>query len=61
MASLDRRVARLSVDGVVRAHLACVVHEMRARGGWAPWPWFVVIWPDGRKEPAEEDYGPAWT
>lgn len=28
--------------------------------GGAPWPWYVVIWPDGRKELPQEDYGPYW-
>ncbi|MFC6705474.1 hypothetical protein [Flexivirga alba] len=25
-----------------------------------PWPWFRIIWLDGRTEPPFEDYGPGW-
>ena len=59
MRSYDHRVGVLSVDGEVRGHLACLVHQMTfpSRG---PWPWFRVVWVDGRREPVFEDYGPGW-
>lgn len=55
----DHGVAELRVAGELRAHLACVVEEMTMPAG-QPWPWFVVVWPDGSKDPAFEDYGPKW-
>lgn len=53
----DHAIAELRVGEGERAHLACVV--MRQLNG-DPWPWFVVVWPDGRKELPDEDYGPEW-
>lgn len=53
----DHGVGTLSVDGELRGHLACVVGQLR---GGDPWPWFVIIWADGSKEFAFEDYGPGW-
>lgn len=60
LARLDHGLAELRVDGDVRAYLACVVTRLGARGDGGPWPWFVVVWPDGYKEDPEEDYGPGW-
>lgn len=60
LASLDHGLAELRVDGEVRAHLAYVVKRLGLRGASGPWPWFVVVWPDGHKEHADEDYGPGW-
>jgi hypothetical protein len=55
----DHGLGTLSVDGELRGHLACVVSRMTfpSKG---PWPWFRVIWLDGRREPRFEDYGPGW-
>lgn len=53
----DRGVGTLRLDGVVVGHLASVVGRMTSG---SPWPWFVVVWEDGRKELSFEDYGPAW-
>lgn len=55
----DHGLGTLSVDGQLRGYLACVVSRMTfpSRG---PWPWFRVIWLDGRMEPKFEDYGPGW-
>lgn len=57
--SWDHGLAELRLDGEVRAYLGCVVGEIRSRVP-SPWPWFVVVWPDGSKEHSEEDYGPDW-
>ncbi|WP_295828968.1 hypothetical protein [uncultured Microbacterium sp.] len=57
--SYDRAVWALSADGEPQGHVACVVLEM----AWPrriPWLWFVVVWPDGRRELPFEDYGPGW-
>lgn len=55
----DHGVGTLSVDGVLRGYLASVVGRITfpSRGMW---PWFRIIWLDGRREPAFEDYGPGW-
>jgi len=58
--SWDHRVAELRIDGELQGHLACVVMTLGFTGDGAPWPWFVVVLPDGTKEPSEEDYGPDW-
>lgn len=55
----DHGVGALKVDGVLQGYLASVLWEMRFPSK-SPWPWFVIIWADGTKEPAFEDYGPAW-
>lgn len=57
--SYHRAVATLSVDGALVGHLASVVGSMVLPSN-APWPWFVIIWTDGTKEPPFEDYGPRW-
>ncbi|WP_157803668.1 hypothetical protein [Luteimicrobium subarcticum] len=49
----------LHVGGILMGHLASVVGEITFPGR-SPWPWFVIVWADGTKEPAFEDYGPAW-
>ena len=49
----------LSVDGELMANLASVVGELRITAS-GPWPWFVIVWPDGTKENSFEDYGPWW-
>ena len=55
----DHGVGTLSVDGVVEGHLACLVRRI-AFPSRSPWPWFVIVWADGTKEPSFEDYGPGW-
>lgn len=52
-------VGALTADGEVIGHLASVFGSMMVPPG-APWLWFVIVWADGRKEPAFEDSGPAW-
>lgn len=52
-----RGVGTLRVDGVLWGHLASIVGRMTSG---QPWPWFVVVWLDGRKEFPFEDYGPGW-
>lgn len=56
--SYDHAIGTLSVDGELKGYVACVVGQLH---GGDPWPWFVVVWLDGTKELAFEDYGPAWT
>lgn len=60
LASWDHGVAELRVNGELRAYLVCVVGRIGLRDPGQPWPWFVVVWPDGQKDPAQEDYGPGW-
>lgn len=55
--AFDHGVGTLSVDGQLRGYLASVVGHM-ADG--EPWPWFRIIWLDGRKDEPFEDYGPDW-
>jgi len=55
----DHGLGTLSVDGVVEGHLASVVGRI-AVPSRSPWPWFVIVWVDGTKEPAFEDCGPGW-
>jgi hypothetical protein len=57
--ALDRGVGTLRVDGQLKGYLASVLGEMRFPSR-QPWPWFVIVWLDGRKENAFEDYGPMW-
>jgi hypothetical protein len=57
--AFDHGVGTLSIDGVLQGHLASVVGKI-AFPSRSPWPWFVVVWTDGTKEPAFEDYGPEW-
>lgn len=59
LGAYDHGVGTLSVDGELHGYLASVVHRMTfpAKGAW---PWFRVIWLDGRMEPRTEDYGPDW-
>lgn len=55
----DHGLGTLSVDGELRGYLASVVSRMTLQSK-GPWPWFRIIWLDGRKEPRFEDYGPDW-
>lgn len=55
----DHGLGTLSLDGELRGYLASVVRRMTFPSK-APWPWFRVIWLDGRMEPSFEDYGPGW-
>lgn len=57
LSAFDRAVAELRIDGELRAYLACRL--LRFLSG-DPWPWFVLVWPDGTKEWKQEDYGPWW-
>lgn len=55
----DHAVGTLSLDGELRGYVACVVRRMTfpSRG---PWPWLLIMWLDGSREPPFEDYGPDW-
>ena len=55
----DHGVGTLKVGGVLQGHLASVVGEITFPSR-SPWPWFVIVWADGAKENAFEDYGPLW-
>lgn len=55
----DHGIGALTVDGELKGHLASVVGTTTFPSR-APWPWFVVVWLDGSKEHAFEDYGPEW-
>lgn len=55
----DHGVGTLTIDGVLKGHLASVVGEIKFPSA-SPWPWFVIVWTDGTKEPSFEDYGPGW-
>ncbi len=55
----DHGGGTLSVGGVVEGYLASVVRGL-VFPSRSPWPWFVVVWNDGTKEPSFEDYGPGW-
>lgn len=55
----DHGLGTLSVDGELRGYLGSVVSRMTFPSG-GPWPWFRVIWLDGRMESLFEDYGPDW-
>jgi hypothetical protein len=55
----DRGVGTLTVDGVLRGHLASTVGEIIFPGR-SPWLWFTIVWADGTKESPFEDYGPSW-
>ena len=57
--ALDHGVGTLRVRGELRGYLASIVGEMRFPSR-RPWPWFVVVWTDGRKERSFEDYGSLW-
>ena len=59
MRAYDHGIGALTVDGELRGYLASVVLEMRFPSR-QPWPWFVVVWTDGTKEPSFEDYGSWW-
>lgn len=59
LSAYDHGVGTLTVDGVLRGHLASTVGEI-VLPGRSPWPWFVIVWADGTKEPSFEDYGPSW-
>lgn len=56
-------VWELHLDGHLAAHLTTQVIPMRSLPGFGrkqEWLWFQVTWLDGRRDPAEEDYGPGW-
>lgn len=53
----DHGLGKLLVDGELKGYLASVLLTLL---DGRPWPWFVVVWADGRKERSFEDYGPAW-
>ena len=55
----DHGLGTLSVDGELRGYLASVIGRMTFPST-EPWPWFRIIWLDGRMEPPFEDYGPNW-
>lgn len=55
----DHGVGTLMVDGELGGYLASVVGRMTLPSRQS-WPWFVVVWADGTKEPTFEDYGPHW-
>lgn len=55
----DHGLGTLSADGELRGYLASVIGRMTFPSA-EPWPWFRIIWLDGRMEPPFEDYGPNW-
>ena len=59
LATYDHGLGELRLDGELKGYLASVRLRMSfpARQ-W--WPWFVIVWADGRKDRAFEDYGPKW-
>jgi len=59
LSAYDHGLGTLSVDEEVKGYLASVIGEMQVPSR-QPWPWFVVVWADGTKERAFEDYGPGW-
>lgn len=59
LAELHRAVWSLSIEDEPAGHLACVVGSMVVPTH-VPWPWFVVVRPNGDKEPPFEDHGPLW-
>jgi hypothetical protein len=52
-------VGTLKLEGVLQGYLACALGEL-VFPRREPSPWFVVVWTNGTKEPAFEDYGPLW-
>lgn len=56
--SLKNGVGTLKLDGLLKGYLASIVGQMTFPS--TPWPWFVVVWLDGTKEPSFEDHGPRW-
>ena len=59
LSAYDHGLGELRLNGELEGHLASVRLKMSfpARQ-W--WPWFVIVWADGRKDRAFEDYGPKW-
>ncbi|MGC3992923.1 MAG: hypothetical protein QM779_02135 [Propionicimonas sp.] len=59
LAAYDHGLGELRLDGELKGYLASVRVRM-----WFParqwWPWFVIVWADGGKDRAFEDYGPKW-
>lgn len=55
----DHGVGTLSIDGELQGYLASTVARMSFPSP-GPWPWFRVVWLNGRMEPRFEDYGPGW-
>lgn len=61
LTSYDHGLAELRVDGQLRAYLAGrITGRAGFRGRGEPRPSFIMVWPDGRKETTEHDYGPGW-
>lgn len=59
LTAYDHGLGTLRVDGELKGYLASVRLTMSFPGRqW--WPWFVIVWTDGTKEHAFEDYGPKW-
>jgi hypothetical protein len=59
LAAYDHGLGELRVDGELKGHLASLRLTMSFPGRqW--WAWFVIVWADGRREHAFEDYGPKW-
>lgn len=57
--SLDHGLGTLRVRGELHGYLASIVGEIVFPSP-SPWPWFIVVRPNGRKEHPMEDYGPLW-
>lgn len=56
-------VWELRLDGQLVAHLTTQVTPMRSFPGFGrkqEWLWYQVRWLDGRRDHADEDYGPEW-
>ena len=60
MSVFDRGIGELRFAGELVGHLASALGEMGFFEPRQPWPWFLVIWLDGSREPIFEDYGPEW-
>jgi len=59
LSAYDHGLGTLRVDGELKGYLASVVGKI-VFPSRSPWPWFVIMWADGLKEPSFEDYGPSW-
>ncbi len=59
LSAYDHGLGTLRVEGELKGYLASVVGSI-AFPSRSPWPWFVIVWADGFKEPPFEDYGPGW-
>ena len=54
-------VWELRRNGRVAAHLVCRVVPVRRLWAKREQLWYQLVWPDGRREPAQLDSGPVWS